>query len=330
MCDYCGKDITTDGYNHFGGPGGSSKKCPTHDNFEERRQGQVKQAQAEAIRKARQENPDLTEEQLKLKFSKDVENENAMGHGYGGPRLPPVMAGWPRMPNLDNVPQHVRAHLQNHLGIPMDLARPAVPGQMPAAHQPILNPYQPMPPGHQALPQQWFYPQPPMGAVPIGGFGNVGFPNPPPPPQPQNGNLLERRHQRSRAESIMERVNQRLGRGAQENVAPSLPDRRHQLNPEELLRGVGVPDHGPARRHRAPASDQAVLNVALDQRRNRVDHDLRHENDWLNGDHDPARGHRAPAFDHDHAMRDAIRERQGAPHRPRAESGVERRQRERR
>lgn len=114
LCDYCGKDITRDGYNHFGSGGLGSKKCPTHDNFQERRKAEVQKAEAEAIKKAKHENPHLTEEQLKLKFSQEVENDHQRGFDPF-----PMQGVWPQMPNIEHLPHQVRQHLAHRFGLPM-------------------------------------------------------------------------------------------------------------------------------------------------------------------------------------------------------------------
>lgn len=75
LCDYCGKDITKSGYNHFeGGANGTraptaGQKCPTYDDLQIRRKANLDQAEAEALKKVRAENPNLTEDDLKIKFA---------------------------------------------------------------------------------------------------------------------------------------------------------------------------------------------------------------------------------------------------------------------
>ena len=169
LCDYCGKDITIEGYQHFEGHSVSkTKKCPTHDNFHERRKAEVNKAEAEAIKKAREENPDLTEEQLKLKFSKAVEND------LPNRALPP---------NLDALPQHVREHLANHLGIPAWQPHPVAPQNMPGALPfPNAPPYQPMPVDRNYLLPPFAYAPPHHPAMRVGGLPQNAFGDQPPAP----------------------------------------------------------------------------------------------------------------------------------------------------
>ena len=165
LCDYCGKDITKEGYQHFEGASLSkSKKCPTHDNFHERRKAEVNKAEAEAIKKAREENPNLTEEQLKLKFSKAVEND-LPNRGI----LPP---------NLDALPQHVREHL---LGIPGWQPHPVAPQIMPGAFPfPNAPPYQPMPVDRNYLLPPFAFVPPLHPALGVGGVPQNALGDQPP------------------------------------------------------------------------------------------------------------------------------------------------------
>ncbi|KAL8785456.1 MAG: hypothetical protein Q9195_008633 [Heterodermia aff. obscurata] len=174
LCDYCGKDITKEGYQHFEGPSLSrSKKCPTHDNFVERRKAEVSKAEAEAIKKAREENPDLTEEQLKLKFSKAVENDPPN-------RLLP--------PNLNALPQHVREHLANRLGIPDWQQHPVAPHIMPGAYPfPNAPPYQPMPIDRNYLLPPFAHVPPLPPARGVGGVPQNAFAYQPPAQNPRAG-----------------------------------------------------------------------------------------------------------------------------------------------
>lgn len=103
VCDYCGKDISKEGYSHFdNGQGidpltGKKKKCPTQDNTFDRNQKRVQEAQKEAMEKVRAENPELSEEDLKIKFSTEVANETNPERHYAI-AMPPA---W--RPGLDDV-----------------------------------------------------------------------------------------------------------------------------------------------------------------------------------------------------------------------------------
>ena len=92
LCDYCGKDITKDGYNHFEGgvngtrPATATRKCPTYDDLQIRRKANLEEAEAEALKKVRTENPSLTEEDLKIKFA-EVTNTPTTRDPFGRPRF---------------------------------------------------------------------------------------------------------------------------------------------------------------------------------------------------------------------------------------------------
>lgn len=82
LCDYCGKDISKQLYNHFDGQGRAppgvntdekSGKCPLYDESHKRKDQQVDKAEKEAMAKVRAEHPDLSEEDLKIKFSKGLQ-----------------------------------------------------------------------------------------------------------------------------------------------------------------------------------------------------------------------------------------------------------------
>ena len=83
LCDYCGKDISGVGYVHFDGAaagGGTGKKCPTYDNFQVRRNKEVEKAEAEAMNKIRQENPNITAEDLEIKFAESTASPVSRPH----------------------------------------------------------------------------------------------------------------------------------------------------------------------------------------------------------------------------------------------------------
>ncbi|KAF2018741.1 hypothetical protein BU24DRAFT_104098 [Aaosphaeria arxii CBS 175.79] len=65
QCYVCSKNVAA--YDHFGGEG-----CPLHDNIEERHEEDIRKAEDEAMRKIRAENPDITEEDLKILSSDRV------------------------------------------------------------------------------------------------------------------------------------------------------------------------------------------------------------------------------------------------------------------
>lgn len=100
LCDYCGKDISKQLYNHFDGQGRAppgvntdekSGKCPLYDESHKRKDQQVDKAEKEAMAKVRAEHPDLSEEDLKIKFSKGLQPSNNRHPGdhrhHGG--MPP-------------------------------------------------------------------------------------------------------------------------------------------------------------------------------------------------------------------------------------------------
>ena len=82
ICDYCGKDITKEGYSHFAADSiGIGPKCPTHDDTRERNEERIKVAEMKALAKIRAENPGLSEEDLKIKFSEKVDNKPDVQRG---------------------------------------------------------------------------------------------------------------------------------------------------------------------------------------------------------------------------------------------------------
>lgn len=82
LCDYCGKDISKIMYNHFDAQGrappglitGQEGKCPLYDESSKRKDQQVDQAEKDAMSKVRAEHPELSEEDLKIKFAKSVQS----------------------------------------------------------------------------------------------------------------------------------------------------------------------------------------------------------------------------------------------------------------
>ena len=83
LCDYCGKDISKQMYNHFDGQGRAppgvntddkTGKCPLYDESHKRKDQQVDKAEKEAMAKVRAEHPDLSEEDLKIKFAQGIQS----------------------------------------------------------------------------------------------------------------------------------------------------------------------------------------------------------------------------------------------------------------
>ena len=90
LCDYCGKDITKQMYNHFDGQGRAppgvntddkTGKCPLYDESHKRKDQQVDKAEKEAMAKVRAEHPDLSEDDLRIKFVKGVQSSSNRHHG---------------------------------------------------------------------------------------------------------------------------------------------------------------------------------------------------------------------------------------------------------
>ncbi len=89
LCDYCGKDISKQMYNHFDGQGRAppgvntddrTGKCPLYDESHKRKDQQIDKAEKEAMAKVRAEHPDLSEEDLKIKFAKGVQSPSSRNH----------------------------------------------------------------------------------------------------------------------------------------------------------------------------------------------------------------------------------------------------------
>ena len=77
-------------YNHFDGQGRAppgvntddkSGKCPLYDESHKRKDQQVDKAEKEAMAKVRAEHPDLSEEDLKIKFAKGLQSSSNRYHG---------------------------------------------------------------------------------------------------------------------------------------------------------------------------------------------------------------------------------------------------------
>ncbi|PIA88930.1 E3 ubiquitin-protein ligase [Cercospora beticola] len=102
QCYVCSETVRD--YNHFDqnaagarnvNPAGpSSKRCPLYDNVEERHEREIKEAEAKARAEALEANPDITEEDLKIKESDAVRKATQAKIGQqGGVRGPPGFPG---------------------------------------------------------------------------------------------------------------------------------------------------------------------------------------------------------------------------------------------
>ncbi|KAL8640024.1 MAG: hypothetical protein Q9228_003013 [Teloschistes exilis] len=84
ICDSCGKDITGENYTHFSesAVGPARGKCRTYDNDEVRNKENMDAAEKEAVKKIREENPDISEEDLKIKMDKSTDTPRRAAHDY--------------------------------------------------------------------------------------------------------------------------------------------------------------------------------------------------------------------------------------------------------
>ena len=75
VCDYCGKDITKIGYAHFQPEryGRGASGCPATDNTEQRNAKRIEEVEKATLAKIRAENPTISEDDLKIKFSEKVQ-----------------------------------------------------------------------------------------------------------------------------------------------------------------------------------------------------------------------------------------------------------------
>ncbi|KAL8906506.1 MAG: hypothetical protein Q9207_001992 [Kuettlingeria erythrocarpa] len=174
VCDFCGQDITKEKYNHFrdgptstGNPG-TRGKCPTHDNDYERNQKNMEKAEKETMAKIRKENPELSEDDLRIKFRENV-------------KTPPRNIGYPYNMHaraVDQANQYHRHRLRDAVlpnrNPPLNPPAYAVfPAAYPGAehlynfyvppHDPPLPPLR-TPHHHRPLPDLPYAPQP--NAVP--------------------------------------------------------------------------------------------------------------------------------------------------------------------
>ncbi|QSZ34586.1 hypothetical protein DSL72_006180 [Monilinia vaccinii-corymbosi] len=106
QCYVCSKSC---GYDHFNDArrGGRQGNCPLFESVEERHNNEVKRAEKEALDKVRAEHPEYSEEDLKVKMSANVAQDDAKRKARD-PRNPVAAVYMPRQADLfDLRPQHM-------------------------------------------------------------------------------------------------------------------------------------------------------------------------------------------------------------------------------
>ena len=151
LCDVCGEDITKAMYNHFDSksarvPPGlitqAGGKCPLYDTSRSRKDQQVDAAEKEARSKVRAEHPELSEEDLEIKFAEDIRetsNNRQRHHDH--------FDDWNLIPPPAPLPRHYRPPMPPGFG-PADFGRgpdvlmppmPPMPGGFPMANPEQLD-----------------------------------------------------------------------------------------------------------------------------------------------------------------------------------------------
>ncbi|KAI9821853.1 MAG: hypothetical protein M1827_002435 [Pycnora praestabilis] len=162
QCYVCSKTISnSEGYSHFNDSnrGGQQGNCPLFDNTEQRHDDEVKKAELTALAKAQAENPDLSEEDLRIQVSdavkqgeqqrlKQADQQNRLyqpdrHHRFPRPHPPPDPVEHPHAAELDwQRYQQQQAILQQQAMLQQPL--PVRAGYVPAPYVPYL--VQPPPP----------------------------------------------------------------------------------------------------------------------------------------------------------------------------------------
>ena len=122
ICDVCGKDITAEGYRHFG-PSPDRTKCPQYDHDSEGRRAKERVEAAEKATKARirAENPDISEADLDIKFSEAVKADgkktlpDQLLQAQGGNLFPAIPGLYPNGGNMAPM-AHMLLHQYPHGG----------------------------------------------------------------------------------------------------------------------------------------------------------------------------------------------------------------------
>ncbi|KAL8968215.1 MAG: hypothetical protein Q9183_002567 [Haloplaca sp. 2 TL-2023] len=148
LCDVCGKDISKDNYLHFSDsttvasfiPG--KKRCPKFDREGDRMQKSIEKAGEDAMKKIREQNPDLTEEELKIKFDARVSSppRGEMGFGYPAYHMAGLPMRGPALPGLERaVDEEIARQMRLIGGRPPMEPQPYYPG-MNALAPPRMHP----------------------------------------------------------------------------------------------------------------------------------------------------------------------------------------------
>ena len=130
ICDFCGEDISKIKYQHFDGDGrvgflNDKGKCPLYDTSNKRKEDQIEQAGKAAMEKVRKDNPDISEEDLKIKFAKAVE-DTTKRHDLINPmdRMAPMVPYADYEGRIPAIPPH-HGHRRNIRPLPLNAVQAA-------------------------------------------------------------------------------------------------------------------------------------------------------------------------------------------------------------
>ena len=167
ICDVCGKDITKEGYNHF--LGGSGKgMCPQSDDTVGRENKRIEEAAKLAKEKIRAEHPDISEDDLEVKFSSQVKaavtaqdpHRRYMHPGLARPLAPPARPaqGPDHVHQAANEQRDARWQERLNAQHDLNLMRQLEQNRPPlvhAAHPFWHAPLRALPPERMLIPQQY-------------------------------------------------------------------------------------------------------------------------------------------------------------------------------
>jgi TRIAD3 protein (E3 ubiquitin-protein ligase RNF216) len=134
----CSKSVT--GYDHFNdrNRGGKEGNCPLFDNVEERHEQEILAAAEAAKKKLQEENPELADEDLEIRLSEAVkqQEEARKRRAQPGaiPLIPPGLLAPPPPPPLRRPIIQIAAHYRVPGAAQQQPAAAAVPVQQPPAY----------------------------------------------------------------------------------------------------------------------------------------------------------------------------------------------------